>query len=118
MEFSEEADKKAKTILKQNTSDLNELSISIASLRGADRVSDDFVDQAAALLTLRRPSPWADAMLSIGTAVSGAAAGVFATLVTATEEPTTVTLAVSVVALATGCVLAGAGFALKVKKAR
>lgn len=117
MQFSEQADDAAKKVLEHYADDLTEEAMRIAARADAEGVSVPYIEQAAAHLKLRRPgSALADGLLSVGSALAGAAGGAGATIVTASGTTPTWLIAISLAGGSVGLLMTGAGLALKTRR--
>ena len=104
-------------MLEQYADDLAEESIRIAARAEAEEVSVPYVQQAAAHLKLRRPgSALADGLLSVGSALAGAAGGAGATILTASGAVEDWLIATALAGGAAGLLMTGAGLALKLRR--
>lgn len=117
MDWDPKADARAKKLLEQHATELLAEAERIARRFSAGAVSVEYVNQAALTLKMRRPSAWADTLLSLGLAMMGLAGGVWTIDATASTPlhlkswvaPTFIAVACA------GFLLAGMGGALKIR---
>lgn len=117
MQWENEADTRARKVLEECAIELSDEAERIARRLRAGAVSADYVDEAAFIIRIRRPSGLGDVLLAIGIGLVGIAAGVWVVHITATTtlhlaswvNPTFVAIACA------GFLVAGIGGTLKIK---
>lgn len=118
MDWSDNADDAAKSVLAIHGAELLAEAERVAKRAEADTVSASFVDQAAITVRLRQPSSGvADVLLTLGTTLGGLAGGVWVTTVSSPGalDPQWLSSA-AIGAGLVSALMTGAGMTLKLRR--